>query len=81
VNNRRAWSLELDNGLLVKLGSSNVDLRLSRFVRFYPQLVSPEEGELKLVDLRYTTVSQSNANRFRRKAPSWMLVKTAVVTG
>ena len=50
---RRAWEIELSNGTLVVLGRNGMASRLLRFVRFYPQLLSPENGA-KYVDMRYT---------------------------
>lgn len=48
---RRAWQLELSNGVVVLLGREEMQQRLQRFVSFYPQM----EGQrtLQLVDMRY----------------------------
>ena len=50
---RRAWELELDNGLTVALGRGDVALRLERLVRFYP-LIATELERVRRVDMRYT---------------------------
>ena len=50
---RRAWELELDNGLIVALGRGDVALRLARLTRFYPRLAA-ELDRVRRVDMRYT---------------------------
>ncbi|HIC82299.1 MAG TPA: cell division protein FtsQ/DivIB [Kiloniellaceae bacterium] len=64
VNGRRAWRMTLNNDLVVKLGSRHMAERLARFIRLYPRLADPQEGELQQVDLRYT-----NGFAVRRGAP------------
>ncbi len=56
---RRAWQLELSNGLALQLGrdgeKENVRDRLSRFVAAYPQTLGQLSRHLDYVDLRYPT--------------------------
>jgi cell division protein FtsQ len=54
LNERRALSLRLDNGLQLGLGRQDTDLRLLRFVRVFPQVLLPRLAEIESVDLRYT---------------------------
>lgn len=52
---RRAWSLVFSQGLELKLGSSQQEERLARFIRIYGLIAkSKEEKRMKRVDLRYT---------------------------
>ena len=49
---RGAWTLHLDNGLRIELGTERVEDRLERFMRTYPRLAAA--GRAELVDMRYT---------------------------
>lgn len=51
---RRSWSLQLSNGMQLKLGRSEVYRRLLRFVRVYAEVLAPRAADIRLVDLRYT---------------------------
>ena len=51
---RGSWSLRLSNGTDVIVGSSEARLRLARFARLMPQLVSQKQQPLVRADLRYT---------------------------
>ena len=50
---RGGWSLEVDDGLVLKLGSEAAESRLARFVRLYPRLLASRQERPELVDLRY----------------------------
>lgn len=50
---RRAWELELNNGIRVVLGRADAELRLQRLVRFYPELAARAEN-VQQIDMRYT---------------------------
>jgi len=61
---RRAWQLRLDNGMVLELGSEQVQQRLARFTTIYPYSIasmqqtgglreSGQEQTVKYVDLRY----------------------------
>lgn len=54
LNERRALSMRLSNGLQLGLGRQNADLRLLRFVRVFPQIIAPRLDAIESVDLRYT---------------------------
>ncbi|MGM0593546.1 MAG: cell division protein FtsQ/DivIB [Pseudomonadota bacterium] len=54
MNERRAWSLHLDNGLQLRLGRRDTHLRLLRFVRVYGRVLQPRLQRIDSVDLRYT---------------------------
>ena len=54
LNERRAMSMRLSNGLKLGLGRQDSDLRLLRFVRVYPQIVAPRLAAIDSIDLRYT---------------------------
>jgi cell division protein FtsQ len=51
---RGSWSLALSNGTDVIVGSSEARLRLTRFARLMPQLLSQKQLPLTRADLRYT---------------------------
>jgi cell division protein FtsQ len=51
---RGAWSLELSNGVEVRLGRQDVDRRLERFIRVASPLIAARAGEVSYVDLRYS---------------------------
>ncbi len=51
---RGSWSLTLSNGTQVVIGSSEARLRLARFARLLPQLLSQKQLPLTRADLRYT---------------------------
>lgn len=54
MNERRAWSLRLANGLQLGLGRNDTHLRLLRFVRVYASVIGPRLEAIDSVDLRYT---------------------------
>jgi cell division protein FtsQ len=54
LDERRALSLRLDNGLQLGLGRQDTDLRLLRFVRVFPQVLKPRLAMIESIDLRYT---------------------------
>lgn len=54
LDQRRAWSLSLDNGIQLRLGRNNSEERLIRFVRVYTKVLQPRLDEIESVDLRYT---------------------------
>lgn len=54
LDERRAWQLELDNGMQVVLGRGEPYGRLLRFVRFYRRALHGQEAAVERVDLRYS---------------------------
>jgi len=54
LTERGSWSLVLSNGTDVIVGSSEARLRLARFARLMPQLLSQKQLPLVRADLRYT---------------------------
>jgi cell division protein FtsQ len=54
LDRRGSWSLLLSNGTQVMVGSSEARLRLGRFARLMPQLLSQKQLPLLRADLRYT---------------------------
>lgn len=53
LTERQAWEFELSNLMVVALGRHDVEQRLKRFVRFFPQL-EKREADMKRIDMRYT---------------------------
>jgi len=54
LDERRAWSLELDNGVQVVLGRGDGYGRLLKFVRFYHRAFHDRAATVARVDLRYS---------------------------
>ncbi|HRN61864.1 MAG TPA: cell division protein FtsQ/DivIB [Luteimonas sp.] len=54
LDSRDSWSLVLDNGVEVVVGSQEARLRMKRFARVLPQLLSRSPLPLQRADLRYT---------------------------
>jgi len=50
---RFAWQLRLDNGLVLELGSREMQARLARFVEVFPYSLASQQSVVKSVDLRY----------------------------
>jgi cell division protein FtsQ len=53
MDERRAWTVKLNNELVVRLGSKDLEDRLARFYSIYPLLKEDKRG-LKAIDMRYT---------------------------
>ncbi len=51
---RGAWEIDLDNGVMVRLGRRQVDERFERFVAAALKLVSQRASDISYVDMRYT---------------------------
>jgi cell division protein FtsQ len=54
LNERRALTMRLANGLQLGLGRQDTDLRLLRFVKVYQQVLAPRLEAIESIDLRYT---------------------------
>lgn len=65
MTERRAWRLELNNGLEILLGRTDAYARLLRFVQAYPQVSSIQATAMARVDMRY-----SNGLAVRSKKPA-----------
>ncbi|MHB1240676.1 MAG: cell division protein FtsQ/DivIB, partial [Gammaproteobacteria bacterium] len=61
---RRAWQIDLADGIVLRLGRKNTMRRLGRFVRAYPIALAKRAQQVSVVDLRYT-----NGFAVRWKAP------------
>lgn len=54
VNERRAWNLQLSNGIELRLGRRDIEQRIERFVRTYRIVKAQRAEPIAAVDLRYT---------------------------
>lgn len=54
LDERRAWSMTLSNGVEVLLGREEIDARLQRYIIAYPSVLALRATQLTTVDLRYT---------------------------
>lgn len=53
LSERRAWKMELDNGVMLELGRGPVKERLARFVEYWPRSLSAIPYHIDYIDLRY----------------------------
>ncbi len=53
-NQRRAWRLQLDNGVLLLLGRGGDETVLKRFMGVWPRVLAARAEVIEKVDLRYT---------------------------
>lgn len=54
LDERRAWYLEMDDGVQLELGRADTRQRLQRFVRSWPEVFAGQTEALERVDLRYS---------------------------
>ncbi|KOR28470.1 hypothetical protein TI04_10915, partial [Achromatium sp. WMS2] len=52
LSDRRAWNIDLANGTHLSVGTKDLEVRIDRFLTYFPRLPQPENVEQ--VDLRYT---------------------------
>ena len=53
VSERGAWTMTLQNGVVLKLGRRDLDFRLKRFAQYWQRDLLPLADTLQYVDLRY----------------------------
>ena len=54
LSDRRAWTLRTDDGMQIVLGRTDIERRVARLLRAYPQQLSEAGQRVRRVDLRYT---------------------------
>lgn len=54
MDERRAWTAQLGDGLQLGLGRGDLERRVLRFVRVYPGVLEPRLAAIERVDMRYT---------------------------
>jgi len=54
LDERGAWEMDLDSGVIVRLGRRDVDERLDRFIRTASQVISHRLNDITYVDMRYS---------------------------
>lgn len=54
MNERRAWTIKLNNGLNIMLGRMDSELRLQRFYDAFSTVLQPYKDSITKVDMRYT---------------------------
>lgn len=54
LDSRRAWHLQVADGVLLELGRADARQRLQRFIRAYPTVFAGRIEDLRRVDLRYS---------------------------
>ncbi len=55
VSPRLAYTLTLNNGMTLFLGSTDVMAHLQSFAKIYPTTIAPKLDEISYVDMRYTS--------------------------
>ncbi|MDO4626018.1 MAG: cell division protein FtsQ/DivIB [Pasteurellaceae bacterium] len=53
IDERGSWDIQVNNGILLKLGRGDWKAKLDRFMTIYPQIEVPENKKIDYVDLRY----------------------------
>lgn len=53
LDERRAWTVELTDGGLIRLGREDTQSRIERLVRAWPGVESAQDQQIALIDLRY----------------------------
>ncbi len=53
LSQRRAWRVQLDDGMTLEIGRELVESRLKRFLAAYPRTLAPLARHIDYVDLRY----------------------------
>ena len=69
---RRAWRVQLDDGMTLEIGREMTESRLRRFLSVYPRTLAPLARRIDYVDLRY-------ANGFAARVPE--LAKSEAARG
>jgi cell division protein FtsQ len=54
LDERGAWEMDLDSGVVVRLGRRDVDERIDRFIRTASQVIAHRLTEINYVDMRYS---------------------------
>jgi len=51
---RGAWSMQLSNGVEIRLGRRDVEARAQLFIDVVANIVASREAEIEFVDMRYS---------------------------
>jgi cell division protein FtsQ len=54
LDERGAWEMDLDNGVVVRLGRRDVDERIDRFIKTTSQVIAHRFNDINYVDMRYS---------------------------
>ncbi len=65
---RGAWDMDLSSGVTVRLGRSQVDDRMDRFVQIGAQVIAGRAAEIDYVDMRYSNGFSIGWRRDRKPA-------------
>lgn len=53
LDERRSWSMQLSNGVELRLGRNDTERRIQRFVRVFSMQNAPKIDDINYIDLRY----------------------------
>lgn len=54
LRNNQSWEIALSNGVMIKLGKTDIENRLKRFCEVYPKLFAATFDHVSSIDLRYS---------------------------
>jgi cell division protein FtsQ len=54
LDDRGAWEIELNNGVILRLGRRDIEERMERFLKSGSSLVSSRSPEISYIDMRYS---------------------------
>jgi len=70
LSDRRSWEIKLNNGSLFRLGKHDIERRLERFIRYFPDVTQNLVEQIQYIDLRYTNGFSINWNTNSDKDPA-----------
>lgn len=54
LHKNQSWAIALSNGVIIRLGKSDIENRLQRFCEVYPKLFAASFDQISSIDLRYS---------------------------
>lgn len=54
LHKNQSWVIALSNGVIIRLGKSDIENRLQRFCEVYPKLFAASFDQISSIDLRYS---------------------------
>ena len=86
LSSRYAWSAKLDNGMRFEFGRdtdnedrSQIEMRVQRFLKVWPQLADKLTGKIDCVDLRYSNGFAIRLNGNRNDSPKLQVANAGPV--
>lgn len=54
LHENQSWTIGLNNGVMIRLGKSDLENRIHRFIEIYPKLFAASFDQVASIDLRYS---------------------------